>query len=343
MKCVLANIIVADLTNERPNCYLEIGYAMGLDKFNNLILTAREDHNSDSPNFKADKHKIHFDLSGYDILFWDAKALEEFKTELEKRIRRRLTIIQPKPNTPVTYWDDQWIAKNREIALIGLSKTGRKAYMEIKATLRDIKIDVLQNELLRSARESQIDTFGWPIGGVLDRSGFSPRPTTDGIVSEILINETGNRQSYDYWSLRKSGDYYLLKSLFEDERKENAIFFNTRIVRITETLLHTARLYNSLKVARDATYLIGIKHGGLQGRLMSVASAGTWLPPHGDRVSNEDEVYTEIVTNIEETESKLVELVERFTQDLFVIFNYFQVDNSTQAKIVDKFVKGEVI
>jgi integrase len=36
-----ADIIVADLTNERPNCYLEIGYAMGLDKFTNLILTAR--------------------------------------------------------------------------------------------------------------------------------------------------------------------------------------------------------------------------------------------------------------------------------------------------------------
>jgi hypothetical protein len=33
-----AEIIAADLTNERPNCYLEIGYAMGLDKFRNLIL-----------------------------------------------------------------------------------------------------------------------------------------------------------------------------------------------------------------------------------------------------------------------------------------------------------------
>ncbi|MER3424341.1 MAG: hypothetical protein C4293_15090 [Nitrospiraceae bacterium] len=31
-----SEIIVADLTNERPNCYLEIGYAMGLDKFRNL-------------------------------------------------------------------------------------------------------------------------------------------------------------------------------------------------------------------------------------------------------------------------------------------------------------------
>ena len=39
-----ADIIVADLTNERPNCYLEIGYTMGIDKFKNLILTVRENH-----------------------------------------------------------------------------------------------------------------------------------------------------------------------------------------------------------------------------------------------------------------------------------------------------------
>ena len=32
-----SEVIIADLTNERPNCYLEIGYAMGLDKFQNLF------------------------------------------------------------------------------------------------------------------------------------------------------------------------------------------------------------------------------------------------------------------------------------------------------------------
>ncbi len=40
-----AKIIIAELTNERPNCYLEIGYTMGLNKFQNLILLAREDYN----------------------------------------------------------------------------------------------------------------------------------------------------------------------------------------------------------------------------------------------------------------------------------------------------------
>src|SRR6058998_2551562 len=84
-----ADIIVADVTNERPNCYLEVGYTMGVDKFRNLILTAREDHNQDSRSHKEGGPKVHFDLSGYDILFWNIKNLDHFRSELEKRIKRR--------------------------------------------------------------------------------------------------------------------------------------------------------------------------------------------------------------------------------------------------------------
>lgn len=89
-----AKIIIADLTNERPNCYLEIGYAMGIDKFQNLILCAREDHNPDSPNYKKGGPKVHFDLSGYDILWWEEKNLSEFKVSLIKRIKHRLEIVK---------------------------------------------------------------------------------------------------------------------------------------------------------------------------------------------------------------------------------------------------------
>src|SRR3990167_4145618 len=105
-----AEIIIADLTNERPNCYLEVGYAMGLDKFRNLILTAREDHNQDSPNYKKDGPKIHFDLAGYDILFWDEKNLDFFSAVLEKRIKRRLATL-PSSTVQVkeTLRDSEWM------------------------------------------------------------------------------------------------------------------------------------------------------------------------------------------------------------------------------------------
>lgn len=337
-----ADIVVADLTNERPNCYLEIGYAMGLDKFRNLILTAREDHNPDSPNHRGGGPKVHFDLSGYDILFWDSERLDDFLQELTRRVRRRLAVIQPLGGPPKSCWNEDWISKHRETALSGLSGLQRSAFMEVKMTLRDLTISVLQSELLDRSTKAQIGTFGWPIGIVIDRDGWRPRPTADGIVAEVSVQDGARKgASYDYWALSKSGDFYLLKSIFEDEGDDHAIFVNTRAVRITETLLYAARLYSGLGIPRDAPYLVGIRHGGLMGRVLSVSSPARRLPPHSDRVSGEDKVYSEVETTIEQTESQLAELVERFTQPLFMVFDFFELKRDVLADIVNKFVEGQ--
>lgn len=109
-----SDIIVADLTNERPNCYLEVGYTMGLNKLPNLILTAREDHYQDSPNFKKDGPKIHFDLSGYDILLWGPDNLPDFKEKLERRINQRLTVIQSNNTTLPSPPYAEWISEHSE-------------------------------------------------------------------------------------------------------------------------------------------------------------------------------------------------------------------------------------
>jgi hypothetical protein len=84
-----SDIIVADLTNERPNCYLEVGYALGAGRGAQIVLTAREDHSPDSPNRTPGGPKIHFDLAGYDILFWARDDLQGFRDELVKRVTRR--------------------------------------------------------------------------------------------------------------------------------------------------------------------------------------------------------------------------------------------------------------
>ena len=172
---------------------------------------------------------------------------------------------------------------------------------------------------------------------------MGPRPTTDGIVTEVAIEGAGTQgRMYDYWTLSKDGDFYLLKSIFEDERKEKTIFLNIRIVRITETLLYAARLYSGLSVPRDAYYLVGIRHGGLKGRVLSVSSIASRVSPSTDTVSSEDEVYSEVETTIEQTESQLVELVEKFTQPLFIVFNFFELKRDVLAEIVNKFVEGKV-
>ena len=88
-----SEILVADLTNERPNCYLEVGYALGVGKFTNVVLTAREDHDPDSPRHRPGGPKVHFDLAGYDILFWHPERLDAFRSELEKRVARRRLLL----------------------------------------------------------------------------------------------------------------------------------------------------------------------------------------------------------------------------------------------------------
>ena len=64
----LSEIIVVDLTYERPNCYYELGYAHGKDK--NVILTAKRGT------------KIHFDVTNYTVIFYD--NMRQLDNELKR-------------------------------------------------------------------------------------------------------------------------------------------------------------------------------------------------------------------------------------------------------------------
>jgi hypothetical protein len=335
-----ADIIVADLTNERPNCYLEVGYAMGVDKFRNLILTVREDHSLDSANHEAGGPKIHFDLSGYDILHWRSDTLDEFRAELEKRIRRRLAIITPSVEPASGPWSEDWVSRHREAASSALNESGHRGYMEIRFALDHPKPHWSQQQLNDSAREATIHTFGWPIAIYLqNREEFRPRPRADGIVAEIRGDL---RNTYDYWAIKRDGDFYLLKTLFEDYRDESnqgLIFFNTRIVRVTEALLYCARLYSRLGVGAERTVSIVIKHGGLRDRVLG--SSGS-RPLHYPRTTSEDEIETAVRVTFGEIEADLTRIVKDLVSPLLMVFDFFELGDEVYDDIVSKFVRGEV-
>ena len=69
-----AEIIVADLTFERPNCYYELGYAHAKGK--TVFITAREGT------------EIHFDVSGYRQIHYNSYT--KLKSDLEKVLRQYL-------------------------------------------------------------------------------------------------------------------------------------------------------------------------------------------------------------------------------------------------------------
>ena len=67
-----AEFVVADLSGERPNIYLEVGYAWGLQR--KVLLLAR------------DGTKLHFDLSHHKCIFY--KTIGKLAGELERAIKK---------------------------------------------------------------------------------------------------------------------------------------------------------------------------------------------------------------------------------------------------------------
>lgn len=126
-----ADLIIGDLTNSRPNCYLEIGYAMGLGRHRQIILCCKENHNADSPNYRAGEQKVHFDLQGYGITWWDSAKLSDFQKQLKEKIQRRLSELPVSPKTVVeidrggqtsNVEESNWVKKIRNEVFSSLEK-----------------------------------------------------------------------------------------------------------------------------------------------------------------------------------------------------------------------------
>lgn len=330
-----ADIIVADLTNERPNCYLEVGYAMGLDKFRNLILTARADH---APDDDSDA-RVHFDLAGYDVLFWDPNDLDGFRQQLERKIKNRQNLLST-VETGGPVFDDQWLNPHKMEAQSGLNQAGLVAFMEVSYSPLNM-LTKGQTELLNAARAAQIETFGWPIGIVLDQiPSLKPMARADCIVANVPSSDNFPNR-YDYWVLRENGDFYTLLSLFEDTVSEQKIFITTRIVRVTEAFLHCAGLYKQLGLGPSDRISIRIRHSGLKEMVLesSPAFPGLSLPR---RCLSENEVSTQIEVSIQEIEEDVVRLVEQICKELFVVFDFAEISHSTFEHHVNEFRSGKV-
>jgi hypothetical protein len=331
-----ADIIIADLTNARPNCYLEVGYAMGLDKYSNLILTSREDHNPDSPNHIASGPKVHFDLAGYDILWWKPNEIETFKTELDKRIKRRLKTVTISHNgSNNAIFNEDWLKKLQNEGFSGFQNNGKAPYMEIKIALKDLQISVDQTELVRISEKIQEPYIGWPIALV---AGNIVTPTMEGIKSRIVF-----KQHYDFWGLNCDGTFYLLRQLWEFKSGQQVVMYDLRIKQVTELLLYCARLYHALGAKEDDEIAITIKYGGLMGYLLRKSPADsieaqlqTEMAFLGhEKECREQEVTIPIIITIRDIQTSLVETVERLTKPLFLMFQFYEVPKDTLTQIVE--------
>ncbi len=145
---------------------------------------------------------------------------------------------------------------------------------------------------------------------------------------------------YDYWALRRNGDYYLRKSLFEDQRDPTAIFFNTRIVRNTELLLYALRLYDRLGIDPSTGFVLDLRYGGLDGRVLRASSRNRIMP--GSYTCAEDQITTSYKGSLQEVEGSLTEVVKQLTAPMLALFDFFELDDSIYQQIVEAYVDGRV-
>jgi hypothetical protein len=210
-------------------------------------------------------------------------------------------------------WDEKWLEKHRANAQNGMESNKFTGFVEVKFSLLNRKPNVSQKDLLSVARNAQIHTFGWPIGIVSDAPESSPKPQVEGIAAEVefkIMQQDSLISSYDYWTLRNNGDFYLMKSLFEDSDGRwgsgTTIAFDTRIHRTTEILLYGQRLYEGLAVNPSAMIQVGIKHGGLKGRQLSATKATRRLFSRGHLVCIESETEKTIQVGLSDIKSNLL-------------------------------------
>jgi TIR domain len=296
---------------------------------------------SDDPNYEAKREELLRELLGAPLLVKPPLGTNPFSGELPKAAEPA-RVVGPTGITRAggQVLSEPWFENERSVAAKGLAQSGLTGCMELRFGLHD-ELAKSQLDLLNAVRKSEIRTFGWPIGVLLEnRDEYRPRPYGDGIRAEISLakESLSDRHTYDYWAVRRNGDFYLLQSLFEDTRGEKLMFFNTRIVRVTEALLFASNLYTNLGAPPEANLSVRVSHRGLAGRTLASAGGNRHIFP---KVCHESTSESEVVVALGKMKDSLVEDVRRVVEPLFMLFEFQEFQEAIYNDIVRRFEKGE--
>jgi serine/threonine protein kinase len=236
-----------------------------------------------------------------------------------------------------------WFAEQLRIARQKMGSMNLPGSMEIRSYPVASPPNASQRSLVSAIKDSQINTFGWPIGLLLEHNDGRPRVMADGVSAEIRRTK---HPSFDYWYARRDGVFYQFLSLFEDQTefqkadRPRTLFFNTRIVRVTEALLFLARLYRSLGLEPQQAISVEIRHFGLKERGLSAIGNPV---VRGLHFCMAEDVSTKIQDSLSGLETDLVRHVKMICSELFVLFDFFELDDSTYERIVTRFAAGQSV
>lgn len=239
--------------------------------------------------------------------------------------------------------NNEWFSQQSSTAQKGIAQIeSLKGYMEVRFLPEDT-VSKTPKELLSAVEQSEIKTFGWPIGVTLQsRPEYRPRPSEYGIKAEVSIPESAmtGRSSYDYWALTHEGDFYLLQSFFEDMRVENALFFNTRIVRVAEAFLFGANLFTRLGFPVTTRVQARFQLKGLRGRTLASSSPNRILFP--GRPSDADQMTAGMTLTVGAMRNNVAEATRAMCGPVFQLFDFAEFAPSIYDEMIQKFIDGVV-
>lgn len=288
-------------------------------------------------------------MKGCDMLWTLVKNKNREETKNDQYYSNLIT-VKPNPFFKQVEKENhhEWFASRASAAHDGFSQLNLVGFMEIEAEPLTSTIRKSILDLKNAAKDSIVRTFGWPIAPFFEDgpSDFAPKPDNDGIKAEIKLKrdnwlENKTYSSYDYWAINTASCFYFLGSLFEDGRDKNKLFFNTRIIRITEALMYIKNLYTNLGIDHAGPIRIKILHHGLSGRILSSATTGRILSFEYKTNTNDSE--NEIVTSINEINSSMTSLVEAFTEKIFEQFDFFKLGRPVLDEIVQNYINGKIV
>ncbi|MBA7548225.1 hypothetical protein ES705_40672 [subsurface metagenome] len=249
-----AEIIIADLTNERPSCYHEVGFAYGLGRYMNVILTVREDHSSTSKNFNSNGPKIHFDLNDYPRITWKDDEIDEFKEKLLQEIKKRLSGIKKKGSIGASTEKDKkkWFVNHYTEAMNNFGKLEEKGFIEVNV-YSDSLVDTFGQDEIRDVTMNLKhfrNRFPFAYLTEINNSPFDWKFFKNEIVKNFVLKEKNNVCIYT--AIRKDLSFFILSNFavlsnFAETKNKNGIIYTDRMIYyIVDLILFIEDFYNKL-------------------------------------------------------------------------------------------------
>ena len=336
-----AEIIIADLTNERPSCYHEVGYAYGLKKYMNVILTVREDHLPASENFNSKGPKIHFDLHDYPIITWRDDQIDEFKKKLLSEIERRLSEIETirKKGTFIQKNNDEWFLTHSNEALNKFGKFEGKGFIEVNISsdsfVNNFRQDKIRDVITSLKRFRNRLPFGTLIN--LNNDPYKWNFFQNEIIKDFVIEEWNN--SCVYAAIRIDLFFFILNSFTESDKKNGVLYTDTRVHNIIDTILFIKDFYSKFELDNQSVLNIEMKYYNLNNfKLLTPYEREIEKELHPFTTS-EKKVFSKTKVKLKDIDSNLVKTVQDLLTNFFIVFDAAEYLDKPVPEIVNNYMK----